>query len=199
MTENERLFFICYYIHKVLLNENALTTIKLVIFLKNLTKPRKKEGKKMRDNQHTWFIVSGITGILFIIWGSIATDARPLIPGDQYLVIPGCMLVIIGITGILEGFIVDLRIKKYFSGLETNTLTLLQVADDLSMDADFLQKRIIALKLDGKLAISFDQSTGVIVKSDLLNAKTCKFCAYPNVTKKFCPVCGTKKIVEKAK
>ena len=71
----------------------------------------------MRDNQHTWFIVSGITGILFIIWGSIATDARPLIPGDVWLVVPGCMLLIISISGILEGLITDMRILKYFSGL----------------------------------------------------------------------------------
>jgi len=153
----------------------------------------------MRDTQHTWFIVSGITGILFIIWGSIATDARPLIPGDPWLVVPGCMLFIIGISGILEGLITDMRILKYFSSLNIEEITFSQAADDLNMDVDIFQQRILALKMNGKLTISFDPSTGAIIKSDLMNEQTCTFCANPNVTKNFCPVCGTKKLVDKAK
>ncbi|MHA1586192.1 MAG: hypothetical protein ACTSUW_02545 [Candidatus Heimdallarchaeota archaeon] len=153
----------------------------------------------MRDNQHTWFIVSGITGILFIIWGSIATDARPLIPGDHWLVVPGCMLLIISISGILEGLITDMRLLKYFSSLTAKEITLTEAADELNMDVDSFRQRILALKMNGKLAISFLPTTGVIVKSDLTNERTCSFCAYPNVTKDFCPVCGTKKLVDKAK
>ena len=113
----------------------------------------------MRDDKHTWFIVGGITGILFIIWGSIATDARPLIPGDVWLVIPECMLLIISISGILEGLIIDMRILKYFSGIETETITLSHAANDLNMDVDHLHEKILYLKLNGKLPISFDSST----------------------------------------
>lgn len=153
----------------------------------------------MRENHHTWFIVSGITGILFIIWGSIATDARPLIPGDHWLVVPGCMLLIISIIGILEGLIIEMRILKYFSGLTDNEIALTDAADELNMDADSFRQRILALKMNGKLAISFLPTTGLIVISDLTNERTCSFCAYPNVTKDFCPVCGTKKLVDKAK
>lgn len=153
----------------------------------------------MRDNQHTWFIVSGITGILFIIWGSIATDARPLIPGDHWLVVPGCMLLIISISGILEGTIADVRILKYFSGLTSKEITISQAADDLNMDVDSFRQRILALKMNGKLAISFLPTTGVIIKTDLKDEKICSFCANPKVTKDFCPVCGTKKLVDKAK
>jgi hypothetical protein len=153
----------------------------------------------MRDNQHTWFIISGITGILFIIWGGIATDARPLIPGDLWLILPGCMLLIIGIVGILEGLITDMRILRYFSELETTEIPSSQAAADLNMDIDYFQQRILALKINGKLAISFLPTTGVIVKSDKTNERTCVFCAYPNVTKEFCPVCGTKKLKDKTK
>ncbi len=153
----------------------------------------------MRDNQHTWFIVSGITGILFIIWGSIATEARPLIPGDHWLVVPGCMLLIISISGILEGTIADVRILKYFSGLTSKEITISQAADDLNMDVDSFRQRILALKMNRKLAISFLPTTGVIVKTDLKDEQTCSFCANPKVTKDFCPVCGTKKLVDKAK
>lgn len=153
----------------------------------------------MRENHHTWFIVSGITGILFIIWGSIATDARPLIPGDHWLVVPGCMLLIISIIGILEGLVIDMRILKYFSGLTDKEITLTEVADELNMDVDSFRQRILALKMNGKLAISFLPTTGVIVIFDLTNERICSFCAYPNVTKDFCPVCGIKKLVDKAK
>lgn len=153
----------------------------------------------MQDNQHTWFIVSGITGFLFIIWGSIASDARPLIPGDHWLVVPGCMLLIISISGILEGMITDMRILKYFSGLTVKEINVTQAAEDLNMDVDSFRQRILALKMNGKLAISFLPATGDIVKSDLMNEQTCSFCANPTVTKDFCPVCGTKKLVNKTK
>jgi hypothetical protein len=152
----------------------------------------------MRDNQHTWFIISGITGVLFIIWGAIATEARPLIPGDLWIILPGSMLLIIGIVGILEGLITDMRILRYFSELENEEISSSQAAEELNMDAEFFQQRILALKISGKLAISFIPTTGIIIKSDITNDRTCNFCAYPNVTKKFCPVCGTKKSKEKA-
>jgi len=153
----------------------------------------------MRDNQHTWFIVSGITGILFIIWGSIATEARPLIPGDLWLILPGCMLLLVSIVGILEGLITDIRILKYFNKQTTKEIVPSVAAKDLRMSLDYFMQRILALKMNGKLLFSFHPTTGVILRTEIMNKYICTHCGHLDVTNEFCPVCGTMKTIDNAK
>lgn len=58
----------------------------------------------MRQTRLTWQIISAILGLLFVIWGSI-THLYVLLPGDVWLVVPGSLMLAIGIFGIIDDVI----------------------------------------------------------------------------------------------
>ncbi|MCF2142307.1 MAG: hypothetical protein K9W42_01215 [Candidatus Heimdallarchaeota archaeon] len=56
----------------------------------------------MQQTRYTWFILSSLLGLLFILWGAL-TPSRPLLPGDDpWLVLPGFLMFFLGIFGSIE-------------------------------------------------------------------------------------------------
>ena len=55
----------------------------------------------MRQTRLTWQLISTLLGVLFIIWGAI-TPQFPLLPGDVWLVVPGSLMFVIGVFGIVD-------------------------------------------------------------------------------------------------
>lgn len=56
----------------------------------------------MQQSRYTWFILSSLLGLLFILWGAL-TPSRPLLPGDDpWLALPGFLMFFLGIFGSIE-------------------------------------------------------------------------------------------------
>jgi len=71
----------------------------------------------MRQTRYTWFIISSILGLLFLLWGAL-TPSRPLLPGeDSWLVLPGLLMFFIGIFGSFE-ILLSARAQKHSPAVE---------------------------------------------------------------------------------
>lgn len=147
------------------------------------------EGNKMHETHHIWHYVSTVLGLLFILWGAL-TPNHPLIPGDIWLIFPGLLLFFTGLFGILEEYVLERRILKHFSNLQVDSISLEQISSDLKLDVNYLRSLILQLRGQGKLSLYFDPSSGDIILPKEIKPKSCLFCAHPNVTSAFCPVCG---------
>ena len=145
----------------------------------------------MRETHHIWYYVSTVLGLLFVIWGAL-TPNHPLIPGDVWIILPGLLLFFTGLFGILEEYILEQRILKHFSNLQINSISLEQLSSDLMLDVMYLRAIILQLRGQGKLSVYFDSSSGELVLLKEVMSNSCSFCAHPNVSSAYCPVCGIK-------
>jgi len=152
----------------------------------------------MRENHYIWFITSSILGVLFIIWGSIAPSAL-LIPGDIWLIVPGILMVVVGLLGIFDSIITDRILFKYISNLENERISITKLSTDLDIEIPELRELILTLRSRGKLKVFFDEQTGEVVSSILYQGLTCSLCGEPLEKEQFCSVCGTEKPVDESK
>jgi len=143
----------------------------------------------MRQTRITWFIISSLLGILFIIWGAI-TNTRPLIPGDSWLVLPGLILFAIGLFGVLEDYLMDRRVINYLNSRDAENKTLIEITDILNYDEKQLGEIIITLRAQGKMKKYFDPNNGFLVSQTQGDIIYCLYCTSPNITGNFCTVCG---------
>jgi hypothetical protein len=143
----------------------------------------------MRQTRTTWFIISSLLGLLFIIWGAIA-NPRPLIPGDSWLVLPGLLLFVLGLFGILDDFLVDRRVEKLISSQKADGKSLVEIAEIVNRDENNIREVILTLRAKGRITKYFDSSTGFLVSSQLDDETFCSYCGQPNQKSKFCSVCG---------
>jgi len=183
-------------VHDNITIENALIEYHLAIIHKYLIIIYKyPEGSKMKQTRLTWFIISSVLGILFIIWGAIAFNPEPaipkLIPGDIWLILPGILMLFLGLFGIFEDYLADRKIIRYLSSKEANSKTIQEISEHLDIEVKILGELIFKLQLTGKLMKVIDTNTGVLKPFDSQISLTCTECAYPYVTSKHCPVCGT--------
>ncbi len=147
----------------------------------------------MRQTRLTWFIISGVLGLLFIIWGAI-TPNIDLLPGDVWLILPGILMFFICLFGILEDVFTDWEISKYLLSDKSNNKTLEEIASDLKITIDIAKEKILTLRGKEKLTKAFDSKTGFFIPVDLDSTNTCKYCFHTDVISDFCPVCGSKVI-----
>ncbi|NHK32871.1 MAG: hypothetical protein FK730_16105 [Asgard group archaeon] len=143
----------------------------------------------MRQTRATWFIISSLLGLLFIIWGAIA-NSRPLIPGDSWLVLPGLLLFAIGLFGILDDFLVDRRVKKLISSQEADGKSLVEIAEIVNRDENNIREVVMTLRAKGKIAKYFDPSTGFLTSHQLGDETFCSYCGHSTQKSNFCSVCG---------
>lgn len=143
----------------------------------------------MRQTRATWFIINSLLGILFIIWGAI-TNARPLIPGDSWLVLPGLILFATGLFGVFEDFLVDRRAIKFLSSQEADGKSLIEIAETINYDEKQLRELIMSLRAQSKITKYFDPISGFLVSHKLDDKCYCPNCGHPNFTNNFCTVCG---------
>ncbi len=149
----------------------------------------------MRENHFIWFITSSVLGVLFIIWASIA-PSLPLVPGDIWMLIPGIILVVIGLLGIFDSMVSDRVFLKYLSKMENERISLTNLSIDLNIEISDLRELLLTLRSQGKLKVFFDEKTGEIVSSKLYQGIICSFCGEPQSAEQFCSFCGTEKLEE---
>ncbi len=149
----------------------------------------------MRENHFIWFITSSVLGILFIIWASIAPSFT-LIPGDIWMIIPGIILVVIGLLGIFDSIVSDRVLLKYISTMENERISLTKLSIDLNIEISDLRELILTLRGQGKLKVFFDEETGEVASSTLYQGMTCSLCGQPLSAEQFCIICGTEKLIE---
>ncbi|MHA1154553.1 MAG: hypothetical protein ACTSQK_00445 [Candidatus Heimdallarchaeota archaeon] len=152
----------------------------------------------MRENHFIWFITSSVLGILIIIWASIAPSLT-LVPGDIWMLIPGIILVFIGLLGIMDSMVSDRILLKYISKMEDGRISLFKLSTDLNQEVSDLREIILTLRGQGKLKVFFDEDTGEVVSSIMYQGITCSLCGEPITTELFCSICGTEKLVEQIK
>ncbi|MBN1328482.1 MAG: hypothetical protein JXA54_03310 [Candidatus Heimdallarchaeota archaeon] len=144
----------------------------------------------MRQTRLTWFIINGVIGVIFIIWGAI-TQNRLLLPGDIWLILPGILMFFIGVFGILEDIFTNWEMSKYLLSERSDNKSLDEIASALKTTVEKTKEIIFNLRAKGKLAKTFDSQTGFLISADLKNIQTCLSCFHSEVIGDFCPVCGT--------
>lgn len=147
----------------------------------------------MRENQYIWFIVNCVLGVLFIIWGSLA-PSMPLIPGDYWIILPGSVLLFVGMLGIIEGIILERRILKMILLSDNGKISMEIIAEALHMDRKQIHEIIVDLRLRGKLQASFDAETGEVILSNISERNVCSVCGELINQNRFCIFCGTQQI-----
>jgi UDP-N-acetylmuramyl pentapeptide phosphotransferase/UDP-N-acetylglucosamine-1-phosphate transferase len=120
----------------------------------------------MRQTRTTWFIISSLLGLLFIIWGAIA-NPRPLVPGDSWLVLPGLLLFAIGLFGILDDFLVDRQVKKLISSRVADGKSIVEIAEIVNRDENNIREVVMTLRAKGEITKYFNPSTGFLVSSQI--------------------------------
>jgi hypothetical protein len=143
----------------------------------------------MRQTRTTWFIISSLLGLLFIIWGAIA-NPRPLVPGDSWLVLPGLLLFAIGLFGILDDFLVDRQVKKLISSRVADGKSIVEIAEIVNRDENNIREVVMTLRAKGEITKYFNPSTGFLVSSQIDDETCCSYCGQPNLKSNFCSVCG---------
>ncbi|HUT81723.1 MAG TPA: hypothetical protein VMZ29_11025 [Candidatus Bathyarchaeia archaeon] len=147
----------------------------------------------MRQTRLTWFIISGVIGVIFIIWGALTLN-RLLIPGDIWLILPGILMFFIALFGILEDIFTEWETANYLLSERSDNKTLEEIASELKITVEKAKEKIFALRAKGKLAKIFDSKTGFLISADLDSIYTCLSCFHSDVINDFCPVCGTKMV-----
>ncbi|MFW9924876.1 MAG: PCI domain-containing protein [Candidatus Thorarchaeota archaeon] len=145
----------------------------------------------MRENYLVWFISNSILGVLFILWGSLA-PSMPLIPGDIWLLVPGSIMLLLGIVGILENIIFENKLKKLFKEIPAEGITLTELAEKMNLEVDNLRDLLFSLRSQGKLQVIFNSQNGVLISSSTIADETCKKCGALMNNAPFCTVCGNK-------
>ncbi|MBD3192902.1 MAG: hypothetical protein GF308_19840 [Candidatus Heimdallarchaeota archaeon] len=143
----------------------------------------------MRVNSLLWLTINSVLGILFIVWGSL-TPELVLFPGDLWLILPGILMVLIGLFAFLEGKIIERRLLRFFSSELFTRITLDQLSDKFSLSADSLRVLILSLRARGLLHVYFNSETGEVMKTSPPADQACIICGEPHIGSNFCPVCG---------
>ena len=151
----------------------------------------------MRQTRITWFLVCIPLGLLFIIWGGL-TNNHPLIPGDVWLVLPGCILFVVGVFGILDDFLVVRRASLFLASDNADNKTLSELAAVLNLDVNHVRELVLRLRSQGKLSKHFEPKSGFLVSIQDEKVNVCPICNHPDLTGSFCSVCGTE-ITEQSK
>ncbi|NHJ47466.1 MAG: hypothetical protein FK733_06750 [Asgard group archaeon] len=149
----------------------------------------------MRQTRITWFLVCIPLGLLFIIWGGI-TNPRPLIPGDVWLVLPGSILFVVGVLGILDDFLVVRRATLFLTSENADNKTLNELATILNLDVDHVRELVLRLRSQGKLSKHFDSNSGFLVSIQDESVLVCPMCNHPDLKGDFCSVCGVEVAIE---
>lgn len=144
----------------------------------------------MRAIYYVWFIVNIILGVFFIIWASLA-PSMPLFPGDIWLILPGIIMVLIGLLGIFEAILIEKRCLRRLSSIDSREKTIDQLSEELHISSNALRELILNLRSRGLLHVSFNPDTGELINTDLSEDHLCIVCGEPNTLSKFCSVCGT--------
>lgn len=144
----------------------------------------------MRENYLIWFSTSSILGVLFILWGALA-PSMPLIPGDIWLIVPGSVMLVLGLAGIFENIIFENRLKKLLKQIPPEGIHLSELAEKMNFEENDLRALIISLRIEGKLQVYFNSQTGVLTSSNIAG-ESCKICGALIDNNPYCMVCGNK-------
>jgi len=143
----------------------------------------------MRESHQIWFIVTACFGVLFTVWGSIA-PSLVLLPGDYWLLVPGVLMIAIGILGIFDGFVLERSVIKYFAGLESDEVLLIQASEELNISEDNLRELILSLRSRGNLKVHFSDKSPELIIIVKYDEASCSHCGQPMNNSEFCSVCG---------
>ena len=121
-----------------------------------------------------------------------------LFPGDIWLIVPGILLIMSGILGILESRIENRGILKAIKSLETNEINLEELANNLNLEASYLREVILNLRIQGSLQVYLNSTTGNFEKPTEIE-NHCLYCGEPKLKNSYCLFCGTKLEIDKKK
>ena len=143
----------------------------------------------MRESSQIWFITTAVFGVLFTVWGSIA-PSLVLIPGDYWLLVPGILMIILGVLGILDAYALEQKVIKFFENIEEEKISLADASEALNVSEDNLREIILTLRSKGKLKAHFSQETAEMLILTSFDEELCSHCGQPLTNNEFCSVCG---------
>lgn len=146
-------------------------------------------GKGVGRSYSIWLTINTVLGILFIVWGSLAPELV-LIPGDIWLILPGIVMILIGLFGFLEEKLIERRLLRFFSSEAFDRIPLDELSEEFSLDVESLRLLLLSLRVRGLLQVYFNSETGEVMKTSPSDDQACIICGEPNIGSNFCPVCG---------
>jgi len=123
------------------------------------------EKSAVRGN--IWSIV---IGLMLLIWGAVSLYVRVykgnyLSPGTPWLMLPGGIMIIAGISSI---FTYRYNREKILGALKSyERVEITQLAEELNMKEKDVKNVIVDLRTEGKLKASFDPESGDVFVLDV--------------------------------